>query len=90
VPEEKLREVRVQRVVDETQSKIADTFNPCACVSSHPYPMHFRALALKPAILGCLFFRSDWKVWIGVLLVISVATAVLGHVPAGSDGTYSV
>lgn len=30
MPEEKLREVRVQRAVDEAQSKIADTFDPCA------------------------------------------------------------
>lgn len=44
----------------------------------------------EPPICVVAWRRSDWKVWIGLLLVISVATAVLGHAPAGSDGTYSV
>ena len=91
VPEEKLREVRVQRVVDETQSKIADTFNPCAFEVSHPCLMHSpHALALRSPILYDVAGRSDWKVWVGVLLAISVATAVLGHVPSETYGTYSV
>ena len=32
---------------------------------------------------------GDWKLWVGVLAVISVATALAGHTPSG-DGTYSV
>lgn len=32
---------------------------------------------------------GDWKLWVGVLAVISVATALAGHMPSG-DGTYSV
>lgn len=36
------------------------------------------------------FYRSDWKVWLGVLLLLSVLTAVLSHSPSGADGMYSV
>ena len=31
---------------------------------------------------------TDWKFWIGVLAVLSVATALLGHTPSGQ--TYAV
>ena len=29
---------------------------------------------------------SDWKLWVGLLAVLSVGTAILGHVPSGGEG----
>ena len=83
VSDQQIREAQLKRGLDDAQLNVQ-----MASTVSVASPFH----AIPPrslTSLSCLSCSQDWKFWVGILAVLSIATALLGH-PSPGDQTYAV
>ena len=83
VSDQQVREAQLKRGLDDAQLNV----QMASTVSERLF--HARSRHASLTSLSCLSCSQDWKFWVGILAVLSIATALLGH-PSPGDQTYAV
>ena len=83
VSDQQIREAQLKRGLDDAQLNV----QMASTVSDRL--LHARSRHASLTSLSCLSCSQDWKFWVGILAVLSIATALLGH-PSPGDQTYAV